>query len=160
MIRKIKSPGFTLIEMIIVITLLSIISVVFGGILMNSYQTFSTAQSASDTDWQGFIALERIANDIHTIRSASDITTVSASQLAFTNINGTSVQYTLSSGSLLRNSQPLAKGIQSLSFSYLDKNGLTTATPSAVRFITFTVSATQGGLTQSFTTMSATRGMV
>src|SRR3990167_1516897 len=123
--------GFTLIELVFSILLMGIISVVVGSILLNGYKTLLTSENISQADWQGFIALERIVNDIHTIRSAADISTISASNLVFTDVNGNSIQFQLSGSTLLRNSQTLASGIQGLTFGYLDANGSTTATASS-----------------------------
>ena len=157
--KPINDKGFTLIELIATIVLMGMISVIVGHVLLNGYRNFITAQHISQIDWSGFLALERLVNDIHTIRSASDILTIGANQLVFTDVNSNSIQYQ-SSGSLLsRNSQTLATGVQSFNLSYLDKNGATTAIPSAVRYILITLAFTQDNLTQSFSTMAATRGM-
>jgi prepilin-type N-terminal cleavage/methylation domain-containing protein len=152
-----KSLGFTLIELVMVLTIMSVISVVVGKSLFEAFQTFITAQNALEVDWNGFIALQRINNDVHTIRSAASIATISAANFVFTDISGTSVQYQLTGSNLMRNSQILADGIQSLSFTYSDKNGSVTATPSLVRYVTITVTPIEGNLTLPFTTVAATR---
>lgn len=154
-----KQRGFTLIELIFVIALMGIISVVISKTLFESYRTFMTAQDASELDWNTFLALERLANDIHTIRSASDITTISATQLVFVNQSGATIQYQLSGSLLLRNSITLASGIQSFAFTYLNKNGITTATPSAVRYIGINIVGVQNNLTTTLNTLVGTRGM-
>lgn len=155
-----KQTGFTLIELVMTIVLMGIISVVMGRILFQGYQTFLTSQNISETDWHGFLALERIASDIHNIRSAGDISTIQSNQFTFVDVDGNTVQYQVSGNTLLRNGQTLAGGVQSFSFSYTDENGATTATPSSVRYISLSANLTQGNLTQSFATMSATRDML
>ena len=154
-----QQKGFTFIELILVVILLGIISVVIGRILLEGYRTFLTSQSILETDWQGWMALERMVNDIHTIRSAADLSTIQPNQLIFVNMNGNTIQYQLSGSSLMRNSFVLASGIQSLNFSYLDANGATTATPSAVRYISLSLSVAHDPLTQTVSTLAATRGM-
>jgi prepilin-type N-terminal cleavage/methylation domain-containing protein len=151
--------GFTLIELLITIIIMGILSVVIGKILFQSYQTFITAQYATEIDWQGWLALERMANDLHTIRSANDITTILSNQITFTDVNGNTVQYQLSGQSLMRNSQILASRVQSLNLSYQNQNGTTTAVPSAVRNISLSLTIAQGNLTASFGTLIATRGL-
>src|SRR5689334_5144417 len=146
-----REKGFTLIELIMVILIVSIISVVVGKTLYHSFQTFLTIQNITEADWTGYASLDRIANDIHRIRSAGDITTISSNNLVFTDISGTSVQFQLSGNSILRNSQTLVSGVSSLSFTYRDKNGSVTATPSSVRYITISVTAQQDNITTSFT---------
>ena len=154
-----QQKGFTFIELILVVILLGIISVVIGRILLEGYRTFLTSQSILETDWQGWMALERMVNDIHTIRSAADLSTIQTNQLTFVNTNGNTIQYQLSGSSLMRNSFILASGIQSLNFSYLDANGTTTAIPSAVRYISLSLRVAHDQLTQTVSTLAATRGM-
>lgn len=142
-----------------VIVLLSIISVVVGRVLFHSYQMFLTAQYATDADWQCFIALEYLADDIHNIRSQSDIATIGSNQLTFTDMNGNTVQYTLSGGALLRNSLTLANGIQSFTFTFLDKNGAATATAASVRYISINIAASSSNVSTSSRTTVGTRGV-
>ncbi len=156
-IRRHSTSGFSLFELVLVIFIMGVISVVIGKILFQSYQSFLTSQDISEVDWSAFIALERIVNDIHRIRSANDITTIQSNQFTFTDDTGNSVQYTLSGNSLLRNSQTLANHIQSVTFNYLDKNGSTTATASAVRFIPLSITVAKGNTSSSFSTVGATR---
>lgn len=151
-----KSAGFSLIELVITIVLLSFISVVVGQILLESFMLFTTAERVSEADMQTLLALERIVNDVHTIRSAGDISTIAASQLAFTDKNGTVVSYQLSGSTILRNSNVLAGGIQTLNFSYLDGNGSATGIASAVRYIIISITATKSGISS---TMSTTAGV-
>lgn len=159
MLLTYRQTGFTLIELVITIVIAGIISVVIGRILFQSYQTFQTAEDISETDLQGLLAINRIADDIHTIRSSAAISTIQSNQFVFTDVNGNSVQYQVSSGSLLRNSQALASSVASFNMSYYNKDGSTTASPQAVRFITIALSFTHRNLTQSFSTGVATRGM-
>jgi prepilin-type N-terminal cleavage/methylation domain-containing protein len=157
--RRLKQAGFTLIELVMVMVIMGIISVVVGKILFQTYQAFATSQNITNADWQGFVALERMSDEIKAIRSSSDISTIAASNLVFTDINGNSVQFQLSGTNLLRNSQTLASGIQSLTFGYQSSSGSTTATASLVRYITISLTVTQGTITTTFSTMVGTRGM-
>lgn len=154
-----RESGFTLIEIVMTLLILSVISVVVGRILFQGLDTFTTSNNISEVDWNGYIALDRIVNDIHNIRSAADITTISSTQLVFVDTSGNTVTYQLSGTTLQRNSVTLASGVTGFSLSYLDKNGATTTTPSSTRYILMTVSLQSGNLTTSFTTLGATRGM-
>lgn len=153
------TQGFTLLELIFVIVLVGIISVVITKTLFQSYQVFQTGQNISEADWQAYLALDRLTQDIHNIRSASDMTTITANQFTFVDKTGTTVQYQFSSNALLRNSQTLAAGIQSFAFSYLDQNGATTAVTSNVRYVGINITTVQQTVTVSFATLIATRGM-
>lgn len=154
-----KQRGFTLIELVFTMVLIGIISVVVGRILFQGFGDVITAENISNADWQGFTAIERMANDIHTIRSAQDISTIGAAQLVFTDVSGASVQFQLSGSTLLRNSETLAIGIQSLALTYLDGNGNVTATAANVRYIKIAMNMTQGNLTLGLQTLVGTRGM-
>jgi len=131
-----QEQGFSFIELIMVIILLSILAVVAGRILTAGLNSYLTVQNTTDADSQGRIALARMAIDLRNIRSTADITTASANQIVFTDINGNSITYQLSGTTLMRNAQILADGIQTLTFSYFDKNGASTSTTTDIRYIT------------------------
>ncbi len=156
--KKQISRGFTLIELVLVVALMGIISVVLGRVLMQGYKTFITSQEILETDSKAWLALERISDDIRQIRSASDISVTQTSAMTFVDVTGTTIQYSLSSDSLLRNGQTLINGVQSLTFDYLTKAGGVPANSSLVRYISISLAVTQGSLTQSLITTSATRG--
>jgi|SRR5579883_1783690 len=151
------SRGFTLIEMIMTIIILSIICTILGSFLLQAYQVFQSSQMISTTDWGGLLVLERMTDDIHNIRSSGDISVIQPTQLTFVDVNGNSVNYQFSSGAISRNGVSLATGVQSFNLSYLDENGATTSTASAVSYIVLSVSFSQGNLTQSYSTMVGLR---
>lgn len=155
-----KQTGFTLIELIMVIIIIGVMSVVIGRIMLQGFRSFATSQNITEADWQALVALQRLTSDIHNIRSAADISVIGSSQLNFVDVNGTNVQYSVSSGSLLRNSQTLATGVTAFTLGYLDKTGVTTATLSSVRYISISLTETQGTLVTSFSTLVGTRGMI
>lgn len=154
-----SKKGFTLIEMLMTIVIVGVISVVLGQILFQSYETFVDAQNASAVDWQGYIAMERIANDIHNIRSSTDITTAQSAQLSFVNMSNATVTYQLSGTTLLRNGVALATGISSLNFIYYDQNGATTGTTSSVRYIAISFNVTSSDIVVNFATTVGTKGV-
>ena len=154
---RIKVKGFTLIEIIITITLISILSVIVSRVLINNFKAILTYQYASEVDWQLLVGMERIVNDIRSIRSFSDVTTISANSFTFTDYNGNAITYSLSGSSLMRNATMLANNITGLTFTYLNSSGVTTATASAVRYVTVTLSATVGTFDSSLSTMVAVR---
>lgn len=154
-----RQLGFTLIELVTVILIIGVLSVVVGKITFQGLQSFNVSQNTAEVDWQGYIALERMANDIHQIRSAASMTTIDTSQFTFIDYDGTTVQYTMSGNTVLRNSQTLASGIDSLTFAYLNENGVVTSTPSAVRYVGITLNLSQSNITTTLSTLVGTRGM-
>lgn len=159
MVIKRNQTGFTLIELLISIVMLGIISVVVGRIMFEGLTTMQTSDKVTSVGWQGLIALERLTVDVHRIRSKSDITTVTASQFTFTDVNGTSVSYTLSGGKLMRGSQTLADDIQSITFSYLDATGAATTTAANVRYVKLAMTLVNDGLSIPMATLVGVRGI-
>jgi prepilin-type N-terminal cleavage/methylation domain-containing protein len=127
--------GFTLIEMIIVITIIAVISVMAGQVVASGLKMMLTAQQVVDADWQAKLALESMVREIRNIRSRADMTTTSSTTLAFNDINGDAITYAYSGGALTKNSQIIASGVASFSFTYYDVNYNTTTTPANVAIV-------------------------
>jgi prepilin-type N-terminal cleavage/methylation domain-containing protein len=149
-----KYFGFTLVEMVIVNAITGIIAVIASKILNQAFYGYVTNKNIIDANWQGQSALERMTRELHMIRSPSDITTATASQISFIDINGNAINFNLSGSSLMRNTQILADGISNLTFTYLNSNGSSTATPSAIRYIKISFNITQNNV--NYTLTSAT----
>src|SRR3990167_6623069 len=147
-----KLAGFTLIELVMVMVIIGILAAISSVILSQGFNAYFAGKNVTDASWQGVSALEHMARDIRAIRSPSDITAATTSQLVFTNISGSSITYQLSGTTLMRNSQPLADGIQSLTFSYFSRNGAVTATPSLICYIRITLNVTQNNSDFTMTT--------
>jgi len=144
MLRQ-NENGFTLIELVMVIILSGIMVAVSMRMLAVGFSAYLKGSNAVSAEQQAHLALERMARDIRAVRSPADISTATASQLTFTDFTGNSIAYSLSSTNLTRGSQILAGGISSLTFSYYDLNGNTTATLTAIRYIGISLNVTQGG---------------
>jgi hypothetical protein len=98
-----------------------------------------------------------MARDIQLIRSPSDITTATSTQLSFTDINNNTVSYTLSGSSLnvTKNgsTQTLAVGINSLTFTYYNGSGATPPASTALtRYIQIALVVTQNNVNYTLTT--------
>ncbi len=117
--------GATLVEMIVVITILGVIS----GFLFRTISAGATAyidlRSRSANDADAHHALELMAREIQGIRMATsaDIPTWTSSSLTFTDIQAASVAYSFSGATLTRNSATLLDRLQSFSFAYVQADG-------------------------------------
>lgn len=144
--------GFSLLELVMVIILLSIAAAVAAPFIANGFKAYFTGRDLVETDWQARVALERITRELRTVRAPADLSILSASDLTFIDIDGNSIRYCMgavgtcsgASGELTRNAQPLATGISGLSFSYLTKAAASTVTPSQVFYVIVDFTATQG----------------
>ncbi len=152
-----RQAGFTYIELVMVIVLLAIIAAAGAQMMGRGFQVYITGRNVAESDWQGRVALERMTREIRSIRAPADIVTMAAADLKFTDVDGNSIEYVLSSSDLMRNTQSLATGISGLSFTYLDKNGAVTATAAQVYYIVVGFTATQGTLSKSFQTTVSPR---
>lgn len=146
-----KLQGHTLMELVIVITILGVLSVGAMQILLEGYQAYSAGKEASDANWQGEVALARMGREIHLISSPNSIdTTSTASTFIFTDLDGTVITYSLSGTTLQRAedasaAQALAAGISSATFDYYDATGtavtppLSSTTAPTIRYVQITL---------------------
>lgn len=119
-----SESGFSLLELIIVLTLSSIIAIVTSRIIYSQMDSVNTSMNGINASTQARVALERMARDLRNVASsASLLSTSTANKIDFVDSSGNSISYSLSGSTLLRNSDVLADNIQSLTFNYYDKSG-------------------------------------
>ncbi len=159
-----KQQGFSLIEMIMVILVLGILTAMASLLLSQGLNAFSSSSDLLDANAQGQVAIQRMARDIRLVRSPADISTATSGQFSFTDINNNAVSYALSGSSLnvTKNgsTQTLAVGVNSLTFTYYDRNGTTPpASTAATRYIKIALVITQNNVNYSLTTSLYTRNL-
>ena len=147
-----KHKGFSLLELIIVMVILSIVAAMGSRIIQAGFNSYFTNENVTTANVQARLALERMTRDIHAINSQASITTASASQLVFTDVNGVSITYQKTGTQLMRNAQVLSDGVNSLSFSYLDRNAAVTAVLTNIRYVTVTLNITSGNVNYTMRT--------
>ncbi|MDR3492169.1 MAG: prepilin-type N-terminal cleavage/methylation domain-containing protein [Gammaproteobacteria bacterium] len=148
-----KPIGFTLIEMVIVISIIAILSVMSAIPILRGYTAYNTSKTTMIADAQARYALERMARELRNLASKTAITTASAATITFVDSSGATVTYSLSGSQLLRNSDVLADNISSITFTYLDSTGSVTAVLANIRFITISLNVSISNAT--FTTSTA-----
>ena len=156
--RFLRGRGFTLIEMVVVITILGIIGTIAANVIRSGFSAYYTGQDISHADWQGKVALERITREVHEARDRASLVgnlTAPDTQLVFTDIYGTTVSYQLVGATLMRQAtpaviaQPLADNIavSGLAFTYHTNSGVVvTATAASVDYITVALTVATPGL--------------
>ncbi len=145
--RKQKQTGFSLIEMLLVVIILSIIAALGGQMLSTGFNSYFTGRDIINAEWQGRYGLQRMSRELRDVRSATaaDLT-MGANQITFTDNNANVITYALSGSTLTRNGQPLADGVSVLSFAYIEDDGITTATAEVdVWYISATVNVSLNG---------------
>lgn len=135
--------GFTLVELIVVIVVLGIVASMGAIVVRDGMLGYLRGREMTSADWQGRLALERIARELRDIAPSSggvdNITPAScgSSSFVFSDINAAPISYTQSANTLLRNAQPLADDVGGLRFYCLQSDGQTyTTTPAAVYYVT------------------------
>jgi len=150
-----RKNGFTLIELIIVITIIGIIASVVGYILLGAVDAWTFKAKRNDLLWDARLAINRMLREIREIKNLTSVTTASSSQFRFTNINDKSITYSLSGNNLNRTKDGianiLAQNVSSLSFSYYDSSGASIAMPAVnpsatdIRRVRINLTFTNGG---------------
>jgi len=147
-----NQQGFTLIELVIVIVILSIIAAVASQMLAQGFNAFLKAQNVTDANWQGQVALERMIRDIRTVRSANDISSSTSTTFSFVNLAGTSMTYTLSGSNLTLNGNVLASGVNSLTFTYYDQNGNVGPSTANIHYVNIDLAIAEGNASYNLST--------
>ena len=150
-----RKNGFTLVELIIVITIIGIIAGVVGYILLGAVEGWTFKAKRNDLLWDGRLAINRMAREIREIKNLTSVTTASSSQFRFTNVNNNSIIYSLSGADLNRtkdgSANILAQNVSNLSFTYYDSSGAGIATPTVspsatnIRRVRINLTLTNGG---------------
>ena len=162
------ATGATLVEMIVVIVIFGIVMSIGVMVLGRSFESYQLTREATNVDWHGRVALERLTRELRDIRSATAtdlaISGTSTNPIYFYGADGNPVCFVLTSGSLRRgtdapgagsctsNVQPLADNVATngLNFYYFKSDGTAAASATEVYYITVTLSITVGGVSETY----------
>ena len=149
--RQVRNSGFTLVEIVITIAVVSILAGIAAVIILQGIKAYTAEQAGSDVHYQARLAVERIAREARLIQSCPSLTISSnpTGTLLFTDVNGAVVTFSYSTGNLLRNTNPLANGITSAQpFRFVGRDGATATTscssPNDIWFVDINVTDIQG----------------
>lgn len=135
--RGLRDSGFTLIELIIVLSLLGLFLGAVQETFIHGLRIVDAADERSEVDSELAWGLERLSREV---AQAKTFTTATASRMVLTvdlNQDGTdeTVDYLLSNGQVLRQESNrqvvLVRNAQALTFSYVDLDGNTLSVPVA-----------------------------
>lgn len=136
-----RQPGFSLVELIVVIVVLGIIASMCAIVVRDGMLGYLRGREITSADWQGRLALERITRELRdasAIAAGSCDNSAPAYSFAYSDINAASISYshTQSTATLLRNGQPLADNVSALRFDCLRRDGqISTITPSLAYYV-------------------------
>ena len=126
--------------------LVGVIASIGSLIMAQGLRGYLDFQNMSAADWEMRVGLETMTREIRNLRYPSDITVATATQFSFVDNNAKSVSFSLSGTNLMENSQILAAGVSSMTFTYYNSSLAVTTTPSAIILveldITFTINNT------------------
>ena len=135
-----RQPGFTLVELIVVIVVLGIIASMGAIVVRDGMLGYLRGREITSADWQARVALERMTRELRdaaAIAAGSCDNSTSPFTFAYSDINAVQISYSLSAATLQRNGQPLADNVTGLHFYCLQNDGQTyTTTPAAVYYVT------------------------
>jgi prepilin-type N-terminal cleavage/methylation domain-containing protein len=149
--------GFTLIEMVMVITLLGIIGGIIALPLYQGAKGWFEATTREGITESGRIAIERMMREIrNTARTAANapcVTTATATSFVFGDdpANCASINFSRAGAvtpyTVQRNGVDLANDVNSLTISYYDSNNAVTAVVANIRRLSIEIESISGGQT-------------
>ncbi len=117
---KKSRAGFTLIEYVIVILVMSLIISIFAAMLVQGTKAFNFAVVRETLMTEAEAAVERMTREIRSLVSPGHIIEAHPDELSFADAHGNVIRYFESGGKLFRNDNLFSENLQSLSFNYLD----------------------------------------
>lgn len=120
-----KNSGFTLIEIVIAMTILSIVVTILAGVFVTNADIFGSIVRSNDEISDLRLASARLAIEIRSIKDERSIHQATESSLSFQNDDGDQVRLDFEPrrNELLLNSRTLASNIGTCRFTYYDVRG-------------------------------------
>ncbi len=129
-----NGAGFTLIELVIVITIIGIITGVVAFTLLGAVDAWTFKFNRSELLSDGRLAMNRMVREIREIKNRGNVTKAKSSEFRFINTSDVDIKYKLDNGDLLNRTEDgtknlLAEYVSDLTFTYFDSSGATIAIP-------------------------------
>lgn len=160
-----RARGFTMLEVIIVIVVIGVIFGLGAVVIGRAFESYDLARRATDVDWQGRVALERMARELRHVRSmtAADFA-FAASEVRFIDVDGNAVCFRLAGGTIERSEdgpagacgttspQPLADSIAAngLTFAAYERDGNPTLVVDDMYYVAIALRVVRGDIDETF----------
>ncbi len=132
--KQSDQKGFTLIEMILTITLLGILSLPLAYAFTESVRDFSVTADQVRLSQDARQAMQVIKEDLVSM-SQGGVSQLTAHSIHFQSKAGTSTNYQLTGTTLQQGNLTLLTNVQNFDLTFYDQNGAITQTPGQVRRI-------------------------
>lgn len=143
--------GFTVIELIIVMVVIGILAAISAPLIDQAARSAGMIYDVSDVSAQGKTSFTQF---LRALRSVQSISAMTSSSLSYTDIDHKNIAITYSSNVIYRSenggtARSWLTDVDSLSLTYQDSAGATTATPANVRYVTVNIGLNKNGSTQT-----------
>lgn len=145
--EKNSNRGFTLIELVITMTIIGIIAYVAAQAITAGTRTYFSTDYRKEALDQARVAMERMTREVRTLRDSSSVITSSSTRFNFTDSGGNNIDFNYANPNITRNGNTLATGISAMTFAYVRNDGTVDAvfSPANTRMIRITITATVSG---------------
>jgi prepilin-type N-terminal cleavage/methylation domain-containing protein len=129
-----REYGFTFVEMIIAMTVMSIAVTILAGVFVTNAEIFNFIERSQDDISELRLATSRTVLEVRAVKDKQSIIQADAANFEFKNSDGDVIYIKFDSGSsiLKLGGQTLATGLSSFEFRYFDKAGNILTTPTKV----------------------------
>jgi len=139
-----SKKGFTLIELVVGLVIGVAVSMV-AYTLVEPTQNWLFSEARRSGMGGGEAAVMRMVREIRRIKSPGSIATHQPTRLTFVDYDNNMVDFQLVGSDLMRGGNVLVRGVQSLSFGYLNENAIPTSTTADIRIVTIDMVIASGG---------------
>lgn len=134
--RPRRKKGVTIIELIIIMTLVAVLAAVSSLYIKETVDLWNFLIFRNEMVSQGRMAFSRMVREIRHVKDRNSVLTAQAERFRFYDVNDNEIDFYLSDDILMRNSDILAGGVNSLEFTYYDNTNTVISTPAVSPFMT------------------------
>jgi prepilin-type N-terminal cleavage/methylation domain-containing protein len=138
-----KKRGFTLVEFVIVMSVGVVIALV-AAILYAPVRNWTFVRDRRGGAAEATAAVMKIVREVGRIKDPTQIAAATATHLQFVDIDDAVIDFQQSGTDLLRGTDALARNLQGLTFTYLDRYGAVATIPGQIKIVIIKLSIQSG----------------